>query len=173
VSTRRTGRRTNQSRQRRSYAWIPSSTRVVTTAAATTNGAGDLLANYNADVGAQIPISSVIERIIGYLWFRTAAPAGEVEFTAGIRLVDEASTVFPVLDTEIARWLWWYGGVASGAYESGAGAFQPTINHVAFDVHGRWRINDIGDELTMRISNHAPESALVWSLWTRTLVRVG
>ena len=161
-------------RRKVKYAWLPASDRENSNPAATTNTSADLLAAYVADVGAELPVGTVIERIIGNLSISTTTATGDGEFTCGIRVATEGITTvgLPVLDTEVARWLWWMGAHLSGAYETSAGGFIAKEYHFPFDVHGRWRMDDIGDMLLFAILNHTGETAFTWSLWTRTLVRI-
>jgi len=158
------------------YAWLPSSSRINSLAAATTVGSVDLLAAMNNDMGREPAPGMVIERIIGNLSLRlTAETASSAPITCGIRLVEEGSTALLVtLDTEIARWLWWYGTmIIDDVAEQSAGVFRPVWKtHIPFDVHGRWRLTNVGDELRFTMINHDAEDAILWSLWTRTLVRI-
>ncbi len=158
------------------YAWLPSRQSIVATGSGVTTSGVDLLAAMNADMGREPAPGMVIERIIGQLSVRaTAETASSIPITCGIRLVEEGSTALLVtLDTEVARWLWWYGTMVNDdVAEQSAGVFRPVWGtHIPFDVHGRWRLTNVGDELRFTIANHDAEDAILWSLWTRTLVRI-
>jgi len=165
-------------RSRPRYLWCPASDRVNALAAATTDTSANLIATLSSDAGIVSTPGMVIERIIGMLYVRpTSAGTAvkDIDFTAGIRVLgDDGAESPPTLDTEIARWLWWYGGMVSGLVaEVASGSFvvqwDPAIT---FDVHGRWRLTDAGDTLQMAIVNHDAEDSLTWSLWTRTLIRI-
>ncbi len=155
------------------YAWCPASDRENTLAVGTTQSA-DLLASMGTDMGRETAPGMVIERIIGNLTIDGATAADEAEWTAGIRVKNEgeATASLPILDTEIGRWLWWNGGKVAGADEIAAGVFKTKVFRYEFDVHGRWRLDDVGDELVMVIINHSSEASIIWNLWTRTLLRI-
>jgi len=168
-----TTRRRRQTRgPRPRYVWLPASDRENVLAAGTTAASADLLAAMVADMSIEPTPGMVIERIIGTL---SVQPAGiDQGITAGIRVVEEGSTALLVtLDTEVARWLWWYGtALRQEVYEHSAGVFRFAWESVPFDVHGRWRLQNVGDELRLTLINHDAESAITWSLWSRTLVRI-
>ncbi len=128
------------------------------------------------DMGRETAPGMVIERIIGTLSVRAASEnASNVPYTAAIRVVPEGDTGLTLVpDTEIGRWLWWYGTqLTTLATESAAGVFRAMWDApVTFDVHGRWKLDNVSDTLRFMLVNHDAEDDLIWSLWTRTLLRI-
>jgi len=154
------------------YAWCPASLRDVPVSGGTTVLSADLLATMVTDMGRETAPGMVVERIIGTLVVSASLATEFVNWTAGIRVIDEGQNTPLTVDTEIGRWLWWSGGLAAGGSQTGTTTFRPIFYRHEFDVHGRWRLDDVGDQLKMSIINHEAEDDLLFSLWTRTLLRI-
>ncbi len=158
------------------YLWVPGTIAATSLAAASTSLFTDLLTVYGSDIGSDPVPGIVIERIIGSFWYRSESNTGlDVGLTAALRVMTEeaaAGAVSPILRSEIARYLWWTGAQATGTTEVSAGVFQPLWQSMHFDVKGRWRLVNVGDELRLLCTNEDAESAITVALFLRTLLRI-
>ena len=118
----------------------------------------------------------VIERIIGTLVIRPAAVNTDTPFMCGlaVRLEGISATQIPITPkTEVGRFLWYHQDELLGeASEVSAGVFSPIRMRFYFDVHGRWKFDNLGDELAFYMQNDSGETGLTSSIYTRTLLRV-
>ncbi len=168
------GPRSFQRGPRPRYAWVPGNDQSQTTAAASIEVSADLLSNYFSDVGRDTGPGFVIERIFGTLIVSSVTIGALTPFMCGLKVVSEgisASAITP--KTEVGRWLWFLQSETDhGATETAAGVFDSKQTWYHFDVKGRWRFDNVGDQLVMTMQNDAADNVLEWSIYTRTLLRV-
>ncbi len=155
-------------------AWVRHADRDNTASSGATAVSADLLQNYAADVGQDTVPGMVIERCIGDFWFASATIGAASGFMVSMIVTPEGGLVAnPVLDTEIYRSLWTAGGIADGlAVESSASTFTRRFSTMHFDVKGRWRLVNVGDQLVMLVRPFTGEADLLWDIYSSVLVRI-
>ena len=153
--------------------WVPGDAQELTATASNTQS-GDLLANYLTDAGRDIGPGMTIERVVGSIQFESLVTGSDSNFSCGLLVVPEGGlTSFPASRTEVASWLWWFGGLATSAgNEQAAGVFQPLSERIQFDVKARRRFTGMGDELRFMLQSGSSVGLLL-SIHVRTLIRVG
>jgi len=169
--TNRNRSRPRTSRPRPRYVWVPGSDVENAALLTSTNIGDDLLANYQGDVGRDTGPGFVIERVIGNLELRGVAGTLQ-EFAFGLLVTDEAQANVPNPADEVAAWMYFTNGNATpSASEFATGSFVVDITRREFDVHGRRRLMNVGDELSPVFQNLS-SATLTWSIFTRILLRV-
>jgi len=155
------------------YLWVPARD-VENTVASAIGQSDDLLGAYVADAARETGPHMTIERIIGTLTVEASTVGSGGDFTMGITMAPEGGFAsVPAPQTEIHDWMVWVSGLFSDeASETAAGVFTAAQLVYKFDVRSRRRLRSIGEEIRAEVQN-ANAATLLWSLATRTLVRIG
>ena len=155
------------------YVWVPGRVEDVALGAGLIQTA-DMIAVYATDALREVGPGMVIERILGSLTIASQDPGMGGQFTMGISLVSEGGwAATPNPELEIVDWLVWLSGDYSrNTIESSPGTFTPVAKNYQFDVRARRRIRAIGDEVRGVLQNPTSETLAIFSLQTRTLIRV-
>jgi len=172
---RLTGRSFTRGSSRARYAWVPGEAIEQVILGSATNVSGNLLENYVVDSGRDVGPGYTIERILGHVVVKSGTPGDGSNFYMGLLVQAENVNISSILPrSEIGRFLWWYASsTPSMAIETAAGVFDAWELRIDFDVKGRQRLLNMGDELRLISTNGASSPTVAFDIYTRTLIRVG